>query len=462
MNLAKTIVMLALLPLIGCDQSARPIKPVALQSSTIDSLPSMMEAYGVDGMVISVVAEDQRLLSKGYGMTIGGEPFTPDTPCSIYSATKAISSITLASMLEDQVFDINTPLGDYIIDAPEAWQDIPFWRLLNHTTGIPMIINRPEFSDMEKDPDMGNRDIYYKVKTEPLDYVPGTYSRYRQSGYAIAEMIYADKLGQDWHDLISAHLTIPAGTKATFNPKLESGERNKPFLTSAGGFQSTANDMVKVFKALNSGDVVDRHYLETLLYTPKYNFKGYSLASLLSEVNSEPTVGHRGGGRANIRYAPQSGVGVFVCTDDRSNKEIMVDVAEMLMLEVLSGKPAATPIQLELYALTDQPAKTVIKTYNEAKNSNEMVYDFSRAETVLNGIGYSYLAKDELDDAIEIFKLNVREFPTSGNAYDSLGEAFRVAGNITDAIKNYEEALKLVPNMPSGKKALEEMRANGK
>ena len=117
MKLAKFIAMLALLPLIGCDQSASPTKPVALQSSVIDRLPLMMEAYGVDGMVISVVAEDQRLLSKGYGVTMGGEPFTPDTPCSIYSATKAISSITLASMLEDQVFDINAPLKDYLIDA---------------------------------------------------------------------------------------------------------------------------------------------------------------------------------------------------------------------------------------------------------------------------------------------------------------------------------------------------------
>lgn len=458
----KWTLPLGLLALYGCSNGTTKTPLASINETTTTIIPEMMQAYGVDGMAISVVAEDRSLLSKGYGVTMSGEPFTSNTPCSIYSATKAISSITLASMLEDQVFDIDKPLGSYLDDAPEVWQNIPFWRLLNHTSGITMIVNKPEFAAMDEDPKAGNHDIYNRVKAEPLDYMPGEYSRYRQSGYAIAEMIYADKTGKQWHDLVADHLTGPAGTTATFNPKLKNGERVTPLITSAGGFQTTANDMVKIFSALNGEKIVSRDGLETLLYTSKYSFNGYSLGSILSEVAEEPTLGHRGGGRANIRYAPRSGVGVFVCTDDRSNREIMIDVADMLMQDVISGKPAPLPVQLKLYALKDLPAQNVIATYDEAKNSTEQMYDFSRAEDVLNSIGYSYLADGKMNDAIEIFKLNVRESPTSPNAYDSLGEAYRSAGRITDAIKNYEASLRFAPDSPSGKKALEEMRAIGK
>ena len=462
----KWIFSLGLLGLMGCSNagapSSAPGPQISISEATTDKIPDILQAYGVDGLVISVAAEGQELLSQGYGVTLSGDPFTADSPCSIYSATKALSSLTLASMLEDELFDINTPLGDYLEDAPQGWQDIPFWRLLNHTSGIPMIVNKPEFGAMAEDPKAGNRDIYDRVKTEPLDYAPGEYSRYRQSGYAIAEMIYSEQLGKEWRALTAENLTGPAGTTATFNPALESGERTAPLITSAGGFQTTANDMAAIFKALNAGKIVSREGLEALLYTPEYNFSGYSLGSILSEVDGEPTLGHRGGGRANIRYAPRSGVGVFVCTDDRSNREIMVDLADMLMQEVLSGKPAPLPVQLKLYPLTDQPAKAVIAAYNDAKTSADPTYEFSRAQSVLNSLGYGYLADDKMEDAITLFELNAREFPASANAHDSLGEAYRSAGRIPEAIKSYQASLALAPDSPSAKKALEEMQATGK
>jgi len=36
------------------------------------------------------------------------------------------------------------------------------------------------------------------------------------------------------------------------------------------------------------------------------------------------------------------------------------------------------------------------------------------------------LEVDKIKEAIEIFKLNVEEYPESGNVYDSLGEAYMI------------------------------------
>ena len=48
--------------------------------------------------------------------------------------------------------------------------------------------------------------------------------------------------------------------------------------------------------------------------------------------------------------------------------------------------------------------------------------------------------------AIEIFRLNVRAFPKSGNVYDSLGEAYLAQGDTLSARANYGRSLELDPN----------------
>jgi predicted TPR repeat methyltransferase len=50
-------------------------------------------------------------------------------------------------------------------------------------------------------------------------------------------------------------------------------------------------------------------------------------------------------------------------------------------------------------------------------------------------------------------------FPNSGNAYDSLGEAQRKAGQREAAVKSYEKSLALDPKNDNASKVLAEMRA---
>ena len=50
-----------------------------------------------------------------------------------------------------------------------------------------------------------------------------------------------------------------------------------------------------------------------------------------------------------------------------------------------------------------------------------------------------------MSDAIAIFRLNTTEHPLSSNAFDSLGEAFRVNGENELAINSYRTAVKLDP-----------------
>jgi tetratricopeptide (TPR) repeat protein len=81
------------------------------------------------------------------------------------------------------------------------------------------------------------------------------------------------------------------------------------------------------------------------------------------------------------------------------------------------------------------------------------------AEIDLNTAGYDLLAAKKINEAIEVFKLNVKLHPDSWNVYDSLGEAYAAAGNKKDAIANYEKSIQLNPKSDSGKEVLAKLKA---
>lgn len=55
-------------------------------------------------------------------------------------------------------------------------------------------------------------------------------------------------------------------------------------------------------------------------------------------------------------------------------------------------------------------------------------------ENNVNGLGYRFLIINDINKAINIFKLNTKLFPNSANVYDSLGEAYLENGNKEQAI----------------------------
>ncbi|MBD2843031.1 serine hydrolase domain-containing protein [Erythrobacter rubeus] len=195
---AAAVALLGSCPAVHAQSDAPPSQPSADALPTLERIPELMETFEVSGLALTVVQDDRILIANGYGETEGGEAFTSSTSCGLFSATKVLASLTYSKLHHEGQLDLNAPLGAYIEDAPSAWENIPFFRLLNHTSGIPMVVNREDFGTFAADSSSTNRDIYRKVRDEPLDYEPGEFSRYRQSGYAIAEMILLDRFGQDF------------------------------------------------------------------------------------------------------------------------------------------------------------------------------------------------------------------------------------------------------------------------
>lgn len=204
------------------------------------------------------------------------------------------------------------------------------------------------------------------------------------------------------------------------------------------------------------------------------------LANDLEKYTNTIFVGEPTGGKVNSYgdsskiTLPNSGITVRVSTlwwqgDERDKRQWTAPhvAAELTFADYLANNDPALKA-----ALNYVPKRSLEELLTEALLSGDPKMAAERfrewqaepanayidAEPQLNSLGYALMAKKRVEQAIELFKLNVSAFPQSANAYDSLGEAYTVAGNKGLAIKNYEKALELNPNLSSAIEALKKLR----
>ena len=115
------------------------------------------------------------------------------------------------------------------------------------------------------------------------------------------------------------------------------------------------------------------------------------------------------------------------------------------MEAILNYKPTASFDAILSEARTTLDVGTFVKRMREFRSNPS--HKYIEVETRINNAGYFLLGQNRIDQAIEIFKLNVELHPGSANAFDSLGEAYLKKGDKPNALSNYRKALELDPKM---------------
>jgi len=80
-------------------------------------------------------------------------------------------------------------------------------------------------------------------------------------------------------------------------------------------------------------------------------------------------------------------------------------------------------------------------------------------EADINTLGYQRMAEKKTDEALALFRKNVKDHPNSWNVYDSLGEALSNTGDKKGATENYTKALSLAKD-PADQKRITAILAN--
>jgi tetratricopeptide (TPR) repeat protein len=204
------------------------------------------------------------------------------------------------------------------------------------------------------------------------------------------------------------------------------------------------------------------------------------LVNELEQYTDAVFVGEPSGGKVNSYgdsrkiTLPHSGITVRVSTlwwqeDPRDRRQWKApDIAAELraadyrngvdpaLEAVLAYQPEPSVVERMADALTNHGVEEAVRRYRVYRADPRHAY--VDTENELNNLGYQLLERRRFDQAIPILELNAAEYPSSANVYDSLGEAYMLAGRSELAIRNYRKSLQLDPSNENARAMLEKLQ----
>jgi CubicO group peptidase (beta-lactamase class C family) len=441
----------------------------------------------ITGFQVAVVQHGELVLSKSYGLANVQDniPVTNRSIFPINSCTKAFTGVAIMQLVEEGKIDLSSPVSRYLDGLPQAWQSVTIRQLLTHVSGLPDI-NRILNSGTYGLGGISTEEAAFaKIQTYPMDFPTGTQFSYNQTNYLLLgkiidklrgkpfAQVYQEKqfdvVGMpgtgfgDSRDIIpgmvqSYRYVTSLDGKALGQEKLITNYAEfPPMRRTASGMNSTAEDMVRWIVALQQGKLFKaKESLKTLWTTGTYNNGNPTQWALGWIVKLRP--GHdavviTGGTRSAMYVYPNDDLAIVALTNLAGSypEEFVDELAGFFNPAIPSSDPiTALRIQLEKHGF-DQATTA----FDNLKQTNPA---FQPTENDLNDWGYRLLnGQGKPEDALEIFKLIVNQYPDSWNAYDSLGEALLKNGKKDDARSMYQKSITLNPNNQNGKKVLEQI-----
>jgi CubicO group peptidase (beta-lactamase class C family) len=435
----------------------------------------------------ALVAENGKVIYKkgfGYANMEWKIPNDVDTKFRLASVTKQFTAAVILKLVEEGKIKLDGKITDYLTDYRKDTGDrVTIHHLLNHTSGIPSYTDQPGFFENDSRDAYSVSDFVKKFASGDLQFEPGSKFVYNNSAYFLLGAIIEKVTGKSYADAVKEYIFTPLGMnnsgydlfspvimkRATGYQRRANSYVNAPYLDmslpyAAGSLYSTVEDLFLWDQALY-GDKLLSPASKQLMFKPGLDEYGYGVGIRereLSDKTKVPTIGHSGGINGfstNItRFVNDKHLVVLLdnTSQGRYQPKIITAIAN-----ILYGKPydtAQIPIgETILNTLGEKGVEAAIKQYRDLKAKAAKDYDF--AEEELNAAGYQLLRTGKTKEAIEIFKLNVEMFPQSSNPYDSLGEAYAVAGEKELAIKNYKRSVELNPKNQGGIDALKRLEA---
>ena len=241
----------------------------------------------VPGMGIAVVYDDQLVLLEGYGMRDRENelPVTPQTLFAIGSATKAFTSFTMATLVDEGKLDWEKPVCDYLPDFrmhdPVVTRQITPVDLITHRSGLPR-------HDLLW---YGNQDISRNELVHRLRYLPLSTDirqefQYNNLMYLTAGYLTEQLTGQTWENAVRERILEPLGMqRSNFSVMISQKDDNYakgyreeedqlkviPFrsinvMGPAGSINSSVEEMSRWMKVqLNGGTYKDKSLLSASL-----------------------------------------------------------------------------------------------------------------------------------------------------------------------------------------------------
>lgn len=297
----------------------------------------------IPGLQLAVVKGGQIVLSETYGLANveNGVLASRDTRFPLNSATKAFTGVAIAQLAEQGRLELDAPASRYLHDLPAAWKDVRVRQLLDHTSGLPDILDANGLLGGGSE-----AQAWAAVTVRPVEAPPGQRFAYNQTNYVLLARIIAQQSGMsyerflttgqfsgarmarttfgDSYDLIPDVATMyslaPRATDAAdAPPRLSHWFYDiPPSLWAGGGILTTADDTARWLVALTEGRLLQDHSRRRMWSVePLADGRAGPWAGGWPVLQAAPDlqVAGIGGARSAFVVYPARGVAVVVLTN---------------------------------------------------------------------------------------------------------------------------------------------------
>ncbi|MEQ8473544.1 MAG: serine hydrolase [Marinoscillum sp.] len=467
MKMIKTL-LLSLLISIGAQSQEVNLKSMEI-GPKIDVLVDQYMELDIFSGVVLVAQRGEHIYHKAFGLAnrASGKANTLNTHFDIGSMNKTFTKVIILDLVDQGKLKLEDNLGEFLDGFPyEVANKVTIGHLLSHQSGLAGY-HSPEYWDLPFE-EKNLQTVLQFIRQQPLWFEPGTDRQYSNSGYVLLGLIAEKVTGQSYFDLVQTRIVGKLGMSETYlrekyatpnraigyykdmKGTLISNDSLREIVTPAGGFYSTASDMMKFYRAFHYGNQLWSSSAKSLddMY-PFYQ----------EHMNTGGAMTHAGGfeGANTVHYEilrDEISVVVFANMDE----VVAEDLGAGILAIIRDKKPEKPqlPAGQSVYAGYEEKGIGFVK-----QNWDDLTGNFhpdDPKDMILNHVGYMLMREGNISAAKEMFQLNTELFPKVANCWDSYGESLWKSGEIEAAKKAYLKALKIRPDLESAKAALDELK----
>lgn len=443
--------------------------PDPLAAAITRQLHVNQERYGIAGQAV-LVARDGAVLfrgAEGQADIASGRPARSSDIFPVYSLAKLFTSTLVMQLVERGEVDLDGPASAHVPGLPAAWRAITVRQFLDHTSGVPEY-----FGDLSASPPPAFPATLPAALTalagKPLQFAPGTASRYTQTNYLVLTALLEARYGKPYPQIARERIVRKLRLDHTWlgGAALSKGQAVTAYTSKGGRLEpspvvpwpayayghaelySNADDLAAFLQALRAGTLVGRSTLERLWQPqtlPNGQLGVFATGWEYGDSGEYRHVGHDGGAQVRLRYAfrgtPAGDSYVFIYLTNGSVKNVWSRTLVNSMMATVAPQAFATEAVsagLIDYALAPASAGDVAAQADKLRANS--VLQARALENTVNGAGYAVREIIGVAESIRLFELNTLLFPSSANTWDSLAEAYQAQGDSGRAKQLYEKS----------------------
>lgn len=259
------------------------VVPEGLEHRIDELVHPRVDAGNFNGVIL--VAQGQRIVfKKAYGSAVYefDIPNALDTRSRIASLSKQFTDIAICSLVERRVMTLDAPVSDFLPEFPRG-DEITVRHLLHHESGVKHTNNLTELEHITR---LTLDEMIALLATKPLDFDPGTESRYSNGGYDLLAAIVERASGISFEEYLQRFVFARIGLKDTgmvktygvterlargYLPGRTPGKRGlarfypSEIRFGGGALYSTAEDVFRVFQTSFSFSLFENEELNEVV-----------------------------------------------------------------------------------------------------------------------------------------------------------------------------------------------------